>query len=70
MLLTAAAPQPMDRKPWVGPPCDDPNLMNKWNSAWPMDLSLSIYTPDVYQVLCWTLAFSKQDLLPPCSLRT
>lgn len=62
-----AAPQPMDRRPWVGPPPDYPNLDEQVGLSLAHGTSLSIHVPDVYQVLCWTLAFSKQDLPALCS---
>lgn len=58
----------MDRRPWVGPLSDYPNLDEQVGLIGP--LALNIHVPDIYQVLCWTLALSKQDLPPPCFLRT
>lgn len=61
----------MDRRPWAGPASDYPNLDEQVGLGLAHGtLSLSINVPCVYQVLCWTLAFSKQNLPPPCLLRT
>lgn len=53
------------------PSLDYPSL-DKQVITWlgPWHPSLSIRVPHVYQVLCWTLALSRQDLPPPCLLRT